>query len=222
MPTATAAVCSRNPTISGSAEPRRRLAERRVGLERRRVERGHQLGREHRPHDLADRVRGDEPDDAQSRGELRRDRRLADAGGAADQDHERHVELLDLAPPQEVLRVAVPGGLGQHLEGQLRELVGGERRGAPLAQALLDLLGHLIRPERRQPGDHDLRRHESLGVRQPRLAIGDHDVRGLGSLLRHALPSVLVARAQLVAGRDPRPRSSDEVDHVAERGVEIG
>ena len=45
---------------------------------------------------------------------------LPTPGGSADQDHERHVELLDLAPPQEVLRVAVAGDLVEHLERQLR------------------------------------------------------------------------------------------------------
>ena len=219
IPTATAAVCSRNPTIRASAGLGRRLAQRRVGLERRRVERGHQLGREHRPHDLADRVGGDHPDDAQARGQLRRDRRLADAGGAADQDHERHVQLLDLAPPHEVLRVALA-----------RELAQTPR--AP-SRASSSVVSETLAPRSRsrsstssatwyaRNGDSPVtmtwEAMQPLGERQPRLAIGDHDVGVFGSF-SSPVPSPVGCR---VAVRRARSRDLDARRRRASRSVVV-
>ena len=87
---------------------RRRLANGPVRLERRDVQRRHQLGGKHRPHHLADRVGGDDPDDAETRGQLGGDRRLADAGRAADQDDDRDVEVLDALPAEVVRGVPLP------------------------------------------------------------------------------------------------------------------
>src|SRR5919198_3069106 len=89
----------------------RRFPERLVGVERGCVQRGHQLSRKQPAHDLTDGVGGHDPDDPQAGGELGSDRRLADAGGPPDQQHERRVEGPDLLPAEEVLGVAVAGDL---------------------------------------------------------------------------------------------------------------
>ena len=83
------------------------------------MERGHQLGGEHRPHHLADRtVRGDDPDDPEPVRQMRRDRGLPDPGRAADQDHERHVQPLDVLPSREVRRVPIARELPDDVQGE--------------------------------------------------------------------------------------------------------
>ncbi len=76
---------------------------------------------------------------------------LPDPRRAADQDHERHVELLDLAPAQEVLRVALPRHLVEHLERELGELVGRDRCAPRSPQPVLDRLGDLVGPDGDRP-----------------------------------------------------------------------
>ena len=78
-----------------------------VELEGGHVQRRHRVLGHDRAHHLADRVGGDDADDAHPGRQLRRDGGLARAGGAADQDDERHAQRLHLAPAQVVERVGL-------------------------------------------------------------------------------------------------------------------
>jgi hypothetical protein len=148
------------------------------------VERRHELVGEQRAHHLSDRVGRDHSDNPEPRRELGRQGGLAHARRPTDQNHQRDLERLDLAPALEVPRVSLAGQVLEDAECELAELLVGDRRDAELAQALLDRLGDLVRANGRQPGHHDLRRHQALRVRQARVAIGDQDLRVLG-VVRH-------------------------------------
>ena len=80
------------------ADRRRRARQRQVGVEGRAVDLGHQVGREHQTHDLADRVGADHARDLEPARDLDRDRRLARAGGAAEQHQARLAVVARGAP----------------------------------------------------------------------------------------------------------------------------
>ena len=86
----------------------------RARLEARVVDRRHELLREERAHRLADRVGRGDARDAEPVRDLGRDRRLAGPGGAADEEHDRQVELAERleAPEQEDRVLALV--LGEH------------------------------------------------------------------------------------------------------------
>ena len=95
-PTRTWRVCSRNPWRSGSTSSSCAVGSARAGVEARVVDRGQELGREQRAHGLAHEVRRRHARDPEAVRDLGSDSRLARAGGAADQDDQRHVELVEL------------------------------------------------------------------------------------------------------------------------------
>jgi hypothetical protein len=174
------------------------FAQRGIRLERGRVQRRHQLAGEQRPHHLADRVGRLDAHDAQPRGELGRDCRLADAGRAADQHDERDVQRLDLSPTPVVGRIPIPRHVAEDRDRDLVELVTGHRGDPQIVQPLLDDLGHLVGANGREAGDHDLRRHQPLRVRQAVLSVGDQDV--CRALLRNGLDR---GRAEIVTCAGP-------------------
>ena len=59
-----------------------------------------------------------------------------------------------------------------------------DRRDAELTQSFLDGLRHLVGTYGRQPGHHDLGRHQAFRIRQARIAIRDQDLGVLG-VVRH-------------------------------------
>lgn len=163
---------------------RRRFAQDRARLERRSMQRRHELVREQGPHHLADRIGRDHPHDPQARRELRRQRRLADPRRTADQHYEGNLDRLDLAPALEVPGVPLAGEILEHAERELAQLRVRDRRDAELTQPVLDGLGHLVGAYGRQPGHHDLGRHQAFRIRQARIAIRDQDLGVLG-VVRH-------------------------------------
>src|SRR5918992_1625527 len=187
-PTATAAVCSRNPTMtrstvrvggSRSAESASKDDVYRVGI-----------GRDH-------------PEDAQAGSDLRGDGRLAHAGGTADQDDQGHVQGGHFLPPNEVPGVPIAGLLVQDLDRHGVQLGRGERRDVALQELVLDPLRHLVGPIGRQPGHHHLGGHQTLRVRQSRFTVRDDD----RSLLHRsaARETPRLATSSRSSGRSPSP-----------------
>ena len=104
-------------------------------------------------------------------------------------------------------------------EGELAELLVRDRRHAALAQALLDRLGDLVRANGRQPGHHDLGRHQALRIRQARVAIRDQDLRVLG-VVRH-LWSFLRSFRWSLSRRPGALRSPARLDRLPQRGRKV-
>ena len=133
----------------------------------------HELGGEERPHDLADGVGGRDAADAEAVGDLARERALAGAGGAAEQEHQRPVEPQHLVPAvvaRDDLRALL---LGQHLLDdpvQLldRDLVLGDAR-----DLALDPQGQLVGPLGLDAREHERLRHPALRERHRRAAASD-------------------------------------------------
>ena len=131
--------------------------------------------REECPHDLTDLVGRDHARDPEPVGELGRDRRLADAGDAAEQDDQRPVEAARAAttggsgwsPPRPPPRAAPP-----------RRARAARRRSPPARRAAPSRSSISARERERalgrQPGRHDRLRHQPLRVRKAVVA-ADHD-----------------------------------------------
>ena len=134
------------PDDDGIGAAGQRVAHEVDGVEARRVERRHELLGEHRPHDLADGVGGDDPGDTQAGGELGCDRRLAHARRPADQDDQGPVDPVHHLPLGERVGVALPDLLHQHPAGQLGQLRPRDRRRPPVVKPLLDPLRHVEGP----------------------------------------------------------------------------
>ena len=92
MPTATAFVCSMNPARLRSVSRGSGTRTDCPRLERRVVDRRHEVDGEEGAHDLTDHVGGGDPRDAEPVRHLGGERALAHPGGAADEDHERHLQ----------------------------------------------------------------------------------------------------------------------------------
>ena len=111
-----------------------------VALEPARVEgrvmhRRHRLLGEERAQHLPDHVGGDHAVDPQAAGQHRRERGLADPGGAADQHHERAVEAVEPAPAAVAAHGALALLRAQHLLAELVEAVHVDLAVAALAPA---------------------------------------------------------------------------------------
>src|ERR671918_3209458 len=187
--------------------PRRRLSQRGVGVEGRGVQGRHELPGEQAPHDFSDRVGGDHPDHAQPGGDLGGDGRLPHPGGSSDQEHQGDVETCNALPPHEIPGVPLARLVLDHPDGQGLELFGGEGPDAPLDELVLDPLGHLVRAVRRQPADHDLGRHQALGVREAGVPVRDDDVRASLASGHRSFARSMASRAasRRRSGRSPSP-----------------
>ena len=100
-----------------------RLRQREARLEARVVHRRHERRREERTHRLADEVGRRDARDPEPVRRLGRDRRLAGSRGAADEQDDRHVELLQRVQPAEPAHRAAALVLAEHLGGELAEPV---------------------------------------------------------------------------------------------------
>ena len=146
------------------------------------MDRRDELPREHDPHDLAHGVRRVDAPDAQAVRHLERERGLAHAGGAAEQDDHGPLGVLVLAPEQVALRGRLAHVAREGLVGEAAQLapvdlahVAGDQRALDLAR---DVEG-VVRIDR--GGEQRLREH-ALRERQP-LSGGaeDRDVDGDGN-----------------------------------------
>ena len=166
-PTSTFRDCWRKPNSSGSSDVRERVA----GREARVVDRRHEAAREERAHRLADEVgRGDARDPETVR-DLGGDGRLAGAGRAADQDHERQVELAQLlvaAQPHDRVGALL---LAEDLDGERRAAGRGRRCSPPLAaRSSPTRLARAYARVGRDADGHQRARHQAARVREAVLA----------------------------------------------------
>src|SRR5207244_11645195 len=97
-----------------------------------------------------------------------RDGRLARAGGAADEDDQRQVEVLQLAEAAQAADRARPVRLAEHLDGELLETLELDALLAPVGEVLLDALRQLVGPPGRTPDRNQRPRHQPPRVRLAR------------------------------------------------------
>src|SRR6185312_14583012 len=146
------------------------VGDRAAGVEARVVDRGHELLREEGAHRLPDEVCRGDARDPETVGDVRGDGRLAGAGGAADQQDDRQVELV------EVLEAAQPAHRGravllaERLPSQLLEPLERDRLAAALRQLRVGRQRDLVSPVGRDAGSHQRTRHQALRERQAVLA----------------------------------------------------
>ncbi len=115
----------------------------RVGLERRGVNGRDQVPGQGDAQDLADRVGGDHPADAEPLGHLEGQGRLAAAGGAPEQQDHRLLGLLVAAPDEVALGGLLAEAVQQGFVGEPAQHTPGDLMAAAPQQRLLDLLGHV-------------------------------------------------------------------------------
>ena len=118
-PTETVVACARKPVDDRVLAPRSRPGTHLPGVVGRGVDRRRELGREHDAHDLADRVRRGHARRCRAGGDLLRERRLAHAGRAREQQDHRALGLLERAPD--------PVAAGHALAHRAHERLGHER-----------------------------------------------------------------------------------------------
>ena len=133
-PTETIAACARKPSITGSS-PSASGGTSGPGVVGGAVDRRHELRREHQAHDLADRVGREHARDAEPVRHLERERGLADARGAAEQQDHRALRLLVAAPDQVALGRLGADAPRERLEGEVAQLACGRSRGCRAAAA---------------------------------------------------------------------------------------
>ena len=142
----------------------------RARLEARVVDRRHELVREERAHRLADEVRRGDARDPEPVRDLRRDRRLAGAGRAADEDDDRQVELAQLLVAAQLPQRLAALDLAEHLDGELLEPVELDDVAAALGEVVADAARERVRAIRRDADGHQRAGHQAARVRQPVLA----------------------------------------------------
>ena len=178
----------------------------RVRIERRDVQGRDQLLGDRRPQHFTDGVRRDHPGDAEPGGELRGNRRLADTGGAAQENDERLVELLDRLPFQVAAGMALVD-LGQQRRRQVAQLLAGDLAHSLLVQHLLHLLGDPIGLSRGDAGHHHRRRHQPFRVWQAVALVGDVDMRRCRRPSQpHPIPPAPIGPPVGASSTEPLPR----------------
>ena len=138
-----------------------------AGLEARDVHRRHLRPREVRADGLADEVgRGDARDPQPVRG-FGRDRRLARAGRASDEQHDRHVEGAQRGEPPHPEHDLAALGLAQQLDGDLLEPVELDGAASHADEVELEARRQLVGRVHRDAGGEQRAGHHPLRVREP-------------------------------------------------------
>ena len=127
------------------------------GFEARVVDRGHELGAEESAQRLPHEVRRGDARDPEPVGDLRRDGRLAGPRRAADEDDDRHVELLEIPVAAETSDRLLPFLLAEDADRELLEAVQGDRVLLAVEEILLDPPRDLVRAHGRDPDPHEAR-----------------------------------------------------------------
>src|SRR5262249_7725062 len=169
----------------------------------------HEVMREERTHRLPHEVgRGDARDPEAVR-ELRRDRGLAGTGCAADEDHDRQVELTELLEAAQTLDRLASLLLAEHVDRERLEPLDLDAVLPALAQLVVDAARQRIGAVPGHPGGHERARHQPARVREPELVAAERE--------RHDPARLVHARAACFARAMTRSSSSSETTSFAAR-----
>src|SRR3954447_22297366 len=178
-------------------------------LEARLVDRGHEGAGEERAHGLPHEVGRGDARDSEAVRELGRDRRFAGARRAADEDHDRQVDLAELLIAAQTLDRLASLLLAEHLDRERLEPLELDAALAAFAQLVVDAVRQRIGTVAGDPGGHERARHQPTRVRQPKLVAAQRQ--GVD-------PARLVhARTACFARERTRSSSSSETTSFAAR-----
>ena len=205
----------------GIPEPRVLAREDLVGVVGRAMDLGHEVVREHEPHDLPDRIGPDHPEDLQAARDLDRDRRLAHAGRASD-EHEDGAPLL-LRVPEHSVAVRGFGTVRTlaRLAAEIPQLHAIDLLAPLPQQPRLQLARDVERVARVQTGAQERGHQDPLGEGAAP-ARPDHDDGGLAERMVERIELVAV-REQLVdqLGEIAGPHAAAVGDAVTDRRCRV-
>jgi hypothetical protein len=134
------------------------------------VHRRHELLREERAHRLPDEVRRRDSRDPEPVRDLGGERRLAGPGGAADEQHDRQIQVLERLHAAQTANRPARVRLAEDLDGELGEAVEVEAVGVSLLEIGVGPARELVRARQRQAGGCERPRHQPLRERRPLVA----------------------------------------------------
>jgi hypothetical protein len=143
---------------------------RAAGLEARVMDRGHEIAREEGPHRLTDEIGRGDTRDAEPVCDVGGDGGFARAGGAADEQDQRQVELVEIAVAAQALHRACTVLAPELLQRDLLEPLDRGRRAASRGEVGLDRDRELVGAVGGEARGDQGARHQALRERQPVLA----------------------------------------------------
>src|SRR5581483_3937819 len=159
------------------------------------------------PHRLPHEIGRGHAGDAEPVRELGCNRGLPGSGGAADEDHDRQVELPELLVAAEALDRLAPLLLAEHLDGERLEALQLDLAASPLEQLVPDPARERVRTVACDSGGHQRARHQPARVGKPELSPAERE--------RHDPPRLVHARLRSGTSESTRSSSSSETTSLA-------